>query len=127
MRSHHSFKPTFYLEYSYVQAGTAIRTVPVKISEVLYQVCFTFSDKLLSIHTTSNITQFPHIKHGCILEKSRNEKAMNALLPKLFQWGTINSSEMFQYPYNLNMVYHMTIQHSNCASVRPVVQCILYI
>lgn len=37
MRSHHSFKPTFYLEYFYVQAGTAIRTVSVKISEVLYK------------------------------------------------------------------------------------------
>lgn len=111
MRSHHSLKPTFYFEYFCVQVGIAIRTVPVKISEVLFQVCFTFSDKLLSIHTTSDVTQFSHIKHSFILENPEVRKQWMLCFLSSFNEEPLTVLRCSSILATWTWFYHMTIQY----------------
>lgn len=107
MWSHYNFK-TFYFEYFYAYMGTATCRAFAKILELLHHVCFTFSDNQPTLH--SHNIKWHSISSGFALlffGNPRNEIKMNALSPKLLKLGTINSSEMFQHRYGLNLVYYI--------------------
>lgn len=95
-------------EYFYAYMGTATCRAFAKILEVLHHVCFTFSDNQPTLH--SHNIKWHSISSGFALlffGNPRNEIKMNALSPKLLKLGTINSSEMFQHRYGLNLVYYI--------------------